>query len=219
MRGVSLYLEPRSFRIGIDVGQRVDHSAICLIEESDKIIVRLLTKYPLGTPFPLFVKTLVETIRSVAKQGEVLGVAIDATGVGAAPSQMLQDSLPEMRVEPFVFTNKNKRELVGKVKVLHSTGRLRFATRKGDELYNRTLQELINEMKQLQARVIREDISNPEIEVFKTGTHDDLFTALALAVKDIQIMSPSATAEFIEDKSWVKTPLDEQWSVPIPVFF
>ena len=139
--------------------------------------------------------------------------------MGTVPAQMLQEMLPDVRIEPFIFTNQKKRELVGKVKILHSFGKLRFATKRGDEYYNRTLTELITEMKQLQAKVIREDPSNPEIEVFKTGQHDDLFTALALAVKDIDIRETwEDTILFTKDASWVKTPLDVP-SAPEPIFF
>ena len=166
-------------------------------------------KYPLGIVYPLLVNTLVDLYKSVAKQGDVYSFSVDATGVGGAPSQMLQEALPEMRVDAFTFTNKNKRELVGKVKVLHSYGKLKFATRRGDEIYNRTLTESISEMKQLQARVLRDDPSNPELEVFKTGQHDDLFTALALAVKDVTFTQSWGEVHFIEDKTWVQTPLTE----------
>mgnify|MGYP001566717651 FL=1 len=214
--------EARAFRIGIDLGQRVDNSAVCLVEETEtKTVVRLLTKYPLGTPYPSVMRTIAEYVYKPASQlGDVLSFAVDATGVGTVPAQMLQEMLPEARVEPFIFTNQKKRELVGKVKVLHSFGKLRFATKRGDEYYNRTLTELITEMKQLQAKVIREDASNPEIEVFKTGQHDDLFTALALAVKDISIKETWEDVVFlsVSDRSWVKTPLDSGVT-PEPIFF
>jgi hypothetical protein len=97
-----------------------------------------------------------------------------------------------------------------------STGRLKFAKKRGDDIYNITLQELLLEMKQLQAKVIREDAENPEVEVFKTGKHDDLFTALALAVKDVPLgMYGEAPVYFVEDKSLLKSPLNEE----APVFF
>ena len=125
----------------------------------------------------------------------------------------------DLRVDFFIFTNKSKRELIGKVKVMHAFGRLRFATRKGDEVYNRTLTELLTEMKQLQAKVLKEDTSNPEVEVFKTGRHDDLFTALALALKDVSFPQTGPEVGFVKDDSWVTTPLDSPTNEPTIMFF
>ena len=201
----------RFFSIGVDIGQKVDHSAIALTEELPKsAIVRLLVKYPLGTPWPLLTQTVADLVKSIKEKGTIYHFSVDATGPGSAPSQMIQEALPDIRVDAFIFTNRSKRELVGKVKVMHSYGRLKLATRKGDEVYNRTLSELITEMKQLQAKVIREDSTSPEIEIFKTGAHDDLFTALALSVKDIEFARGDKDILFVEDKSWVQTGLEER---------
>ncbi len=215
------------FHIGIDVGQRVDNSAVCVVEENqatNSAIVRFIWKYPLGTGFPMLVDTLVELYESIKKRGEVGSITIDATGIGSAPAQMLQQKIQDARVDFFIFTNKSKRQLVGQVKVAHSMGKLKFARRKGDEIYNRTLSSLITEMKSLQMKVIRESPNDPEIEAFSTGAHDDLFTALALAVKDIRFTMPSGPEgiAFIEDKSWARNPLttpsDSQYP-EVPIFF
>lgn len=208
----------RSFRIGVDIGQRVDHSALCLTEDMpEKAVVKLLVKYPLGTPYKLLVETVANMVRSIGHQGDIVSFIVDATGVGAAPTQMFQEAIPEVTVRPFIFSNKTKRELIGKVKVLHSFGRLRFATRRGDEIYNRTLHELVGEMRQLQAKVLKDESGTAEVEIFKTGKHDDLFTALALAVKDVQFDKP-ASISFVKDNTWIETPLDDK-NMPSVVFF
>ncbi len=217
------------FWIGLDIGQKVDHSAVCVVEELDEnrgAIVRFIWKYPLGTGFKMVVDTVNELYLSVRNRGEVRGITVDATGIGSAPAQMLQERIQDMRIDFFIFTNKSKRQLVGQVKVAHSMGKLRFARRKGDEIYNRTLSSLITEMKSLQMRVIREDSTDPEIEAFSTGAHDDLFTALALAVKDIRFTMPSGADGiiFVDDgKSWLKNPLTEpahnEEYAEVPVYF
>jgi phage FluMu gp28-like protein len=210
------------YRIGVDFGQRKDFTAVCIVEQqTDKSVVRFIWKYPLGTPLPMIADTVTELYRSVASKGDVYSFACDATGMGVWPTQMIQERLPEVRVESFIFTNKSKRELVGKVKVLHALGKLKFATKRGDEVYNRQLTELLTEMRQVEGRVIREDADSPEIEVFKTGAHDDMFTALALAVKDIRLESDyaGATAAFIKDTSWVKIPELDGQSQGSVVFF
>lgn len=205
--------ERKVFRVGVDLGQRVDHSAVCVVEElPNKAVVRLIVKFQLGTDYPLIVNSIRDMTKDIDKIGDIWSFAVDATGVGSVPTQMFQEALPDLTIEPFIFTNKNKRELVGKVKIMHSFGRLKFAKRSGDETYNHVLSELMTEMKQLQVRVIKEDVSSPEIEVFKTGAHDDLFTALALAVKDIEFQSEEGgeLVGFAEDKTWVRTPLSEE---------
>ena len=210
----------RIFAIGVDIGQRVDHAAVCLAEILDsKAVVRALVKYPLGTPYPLLVETVVGMVNDVKRFGEISSFTVDATGVGSVPASMFQEALPDIRVDFFIFTNKSKRELIGKVKVMHAFGRLRFATRKGDEVYNRTLTELLEEMKQLQAKVLREETGHPEVEVFKTGRHDDLFTALALALKDVSFPQGGPDVGFVKDDSWVKTPLDSSANEPNIMFF
>ena len=203
--------ERKIFDIGVDIGQKVDHSAVCLTEEqTNRALVRLLIKYPLGTPYPLLVKTVVDLTNSVSKQGDIWHFSVDAGGSGRYPAEMFQEALPSITVEPYVFNNVNKRQLVGKVKVMHAFGKLKFAKRTGDEVYNRTLTELITEMRNLQARVVRDDGKNPEIEIFKTGAHDDLFTSLALSVKDIEFdMQSAGSALFVDDKTWLQTPLSE----------
>jgi phage FluMu gp28-like protein len=205
----------RAFRFGLDIGQKRDHSALCLVEErGPKLVVKLLVKYPLMTPFPVIFKTVQQAYSNVARVGQIVSFAVDATGTGQSPAQMLQQLIPEGRIEAFVFNNKNKREMVGKLKVLHSYGRLKFARRMGDATYNTTLLELVNELRNLQAKIIREDPSNPEIEVFRTGSHDDLVSALCLALKDIEIREDYVDSLFvIPDRTWQRTPLD---STPYP---
>lgn len=209
------------YYIGEDVGQKKDHTAVCVVEKrEDRIIVPFIWKFPLGTPLDQVAKYSVELYHSVSLKGDVYGYTVDATGMGVWPAEMIQRALPEVRIDNFIFTNKTKRELVGKVKVFHAMGRLRFATRKGDPLYNRQLAELMTEMRQLQAKVIREDSDNPEIEVFKTGAHDDMFTALALAVKDIRFDGDfQSSAVFLEDKTWVKVPELQDTGARSVVFF
>jgi len=59
-------VESRTFYLGLDLGQRVDHSAFCLVEkEQEKAVVKLLVKYPLGTGYPLVMQTVAGTYRTL----------------------------------------------------------------------------------------------------------------------------------------------------------
>ena len=212
---------PRNFALGLDIGMKVDNSALCVVEIIDnKCVVKILIKYPLGTPWETLYETVVEVAKDVASQGTVLSFNVDATGVGAIPADVLRQRLPDIQVNAFKFTSQTKRELIGKVKVLHTLGKLKFARRGGDPIYNQVIQDLITEMRYIQAKIMRGDTNDsPEVEVFKTGTHDDLFTALALAIKDIDINidwnNIGSLVDFVEDKTWTKTPLDTPTFEPI----
>ena len=205
----------RTFAVGVDIGQKVDNSALCVVEIiENKAIVKILIKYPLGTPWDVLYDTIIDIAKDVMKQGTIESFNVDATGVGAIPADVLQQRLPEINVNAFKFTAQSKRELIGKLKMLHTLGKLKFARRGGDQIYNQVIQDLITEMRYIQAKIMRgDDNANPEIEIFKTGAHDDLFTALALAIKDIDINVNWEQAQdlvkFADDKTWLKTPLDE----------
>src|SRR5437868_1107895 len=88
------------FYIGLDLGQRQDHSAIVVVERPDprrtyqasacdKLLVRWVERVPLGTPYPM----VVERVRTLTQHWELAGqcaVAVDGTGVGAPVMEMLQ---------------------------------------------------------------------------------------------------------------------------------
>ena len=87
-----------------------------------------------------------------------------------------------VEVEPFMFTSGSKRDLIGHLKILHQEGRLRFAAAETDPVYTRLLEELVDELMNYEVRI--EDEGPEKYGVFKTGKHDDLVTALALATRD-----------------------------------
>ena len=80
------------FYMGLDLGQRRDHSAIAVVERlenSGRLQLRLLERVPLGTAYP----AVVERVRTIAACQEVRGqfrVAVDATGVGAPVVDLLR---------------------------------------------------------------------------------------------------------------------------------
>lgn len=205
------------YRIGSDWGLVQDSTAVAVVEQKeDRAVLRFIWQYPLNTPYPTIVEHQVNLYHDICKEGDVISWASDATGIGPWPTTLLQEKLGSMNIEAFKFTTESKRSLVGKIKIMHAFGRLRFATKRGDEQYNAMLHDLIAEMKQLRVKMIRGDFSNPEVELFRTGAHDDMFTALALAVKDINFdMSNSPTVLFATDRTWTRTPLDDRNEAPI----
>jgi len=82
------------FYLGLDLGQKRDHSAICVVErdgQSPKYLVRHLERVPLGTPYPAVVRR-VRTIINGEPRGQC-AVAVDGTGVGAPIVDQLRDAL------------------------------------------------------------------------------------------------------------------------------
>jgi hypothetical protein len=53
--------------LGLDLGQKRDHSAIAVVERIDhrgKLLVRHLERLPLGTPYPKVVERMTEIVQS-----------------------------------------------------------------------------------------------------------------------------------------------------------
>ncbi len=87
------------FFVGLDLGQKVDPSALVAVEGIEhrrafkptafqRLEVRYVERLPLGTPYP----KVVERVREITWSQELRGncaLAVDATGVGAPVVDML----------------------------------------------------------------------------------------------------------------------------------
>lgn len=193
-------LEPISeeVRIGVDLGQRHDPTAICVCEVERRgytlnergrptggeyhYLIRHLERLPLGTPYPAVVDRLVEIYRKLTASKHSVRIWMDATGLGQPVVDLLESAgLP---VTPVYLTSSDKaveegRELrlgkallVSRLQVLLQSGRIHLPKTREAEV-------LIEELLNYEIRVT--DNANPVFGAFKTGTHDDLATALGLA--------------------------------------
>ncbi len=176
--------------IGIDIGQKRDPTAICVAqvmwrEGGWHYLIHLLERMRLGTPYPEVADRIVEIIdRSSRRAGERPRVYIDATGVGLPVVDLVQERF--RWAVPVYFTAGNRRnESPGRV----SLGKAWLVSR---------LQALIRNLqihlpKTPEGRVLAAELLNYEMRVdqnardrygaFRVGTHDDLVTALGLAVQ------------------------------------
>jgi hypothetical protein len=208
--------------VGVDVGQRVDPTAIAVCErEGDRYLVRHLERLKLGTSYPDVASRVGEVYRGIlSRQGARLSeeqrhaavsgdyhgyatpeellaerakadtfVVVDATGVGTPVIDLIRErgGINDYNLTGCFFTYGDK--LNGQL------GRKEASVGKG-YLVSR-LQALI-QSKRIQlphtaeARALAEELLVYEIHVdenanakygaFKVGTHDDLVTALGLAV-------------------------------------
>ncbi len=194
-------LEPirEEVRIGVDLGQRHDPTAICVCEVERRsytlnergwptggeyhFLARHLERLPLGTPYPAVVNRLAEIYRKLTASKHSVRVWVDATGLGAPIVDLLD--MADLPVTPVYLTGSDKAVeegkelrlgkalLVSRLQVLLQSGRIHLPKTSESEAL---IQELLN----YEIRVT--DSANPVFGAFKTGTHDDLATALGLAV-------------------------------------
>lgn len=180
------------FYIGLDLGQRQDHSAVAIVEKPDArlawmtpgktLMVRRVERMALGTPYPHVVARVREIVRGV---GECT-LVVDGTGVGAPVVELLRSAGLGCGVTAVTITGGEKasgsggawsvpkRDLIAGVQLALEKGELRIARHMKE--VGALVRELIDvrAMAGLGAGKVR-------IGANGSGQHDDLVIALALA--------------------------------------
>jgi len=183
--------------IGLDIGQKRDPTALCVAEIHERQVdqerqevhfrVRHLERMPLGTPYPQVAGRMGEVFGKLkSRSGSSPRLYADATGVG----QPIVDLLEEKGVPTVAcyFNHGDQRSdkewnkvtigkafLVSRLQALLQSHRLHLpkdhseASALGAELLN------------YEIRI--DENANDKYGAFKVGTHDDLVTALGLAVQ------------------------------------
>jgi hypothetical protein len=184
------------FYMGLDLGQRRDHTAVAVVEKEDehplyaglrpeRLVVRHLQRAPLGTGYPAVVEAVREAVWSDELQGRC-ALAVDATGLGAPVVDMLKAARlgcdlaavtitsGEKETQQGMYFSVPKRDLIGGLQVRLEAGELRIA--RGIEGVGALVRELMN--------MRRRDRGGGRVRVGADGfgEHDDLVVALALAV-------------------------------------
>ncbi len=181
--------------IGVDIGQKRDPTAICVMESERRLeendlevwhyMARYLQRLPLGTPYPKVAKRVGEVAEGVAARSESHPwVYVDATGVGQPIVDLLLERHP--LVTPVYFTHGDRRVqdntgvklgkawLVSRLQALLQTGRIHLPC-------TSEARALAEELLDYEIRV--DENANDKYGAFRVGTHDDLVTALGLAVQ------------------------------------
>jgi hypothetical protein len=196
------HAEQRKWFIGVDLGQSQDHTAIVVLDRvtvpvsgPDAVVppsacettynVRHLERMKLGTPY----QAVVERIRTLVENpvfGGKVTLVVDATGVGGPVVDLLSEALRGKPIVPVVITGGDrtyfeqgryrvpKRDLISGVTVLLESGRLRISQRLPEA--KTLMDELLN------MRVKISDAGNDAYGAWRSGEHDDMVLALALAV-------------------------------------
>ena len=200
--------------MGVDIGQKRDPTALCVAqmekrEGSRKLewhyLVRHLERLPLRTPYPDVVRR-VETVAGGvrAKTGNSPELYVDATGVGTPIVDLLRDGAPAVRsVIAVYFTHGDRRTetseggrkrvslgkawIVSRLQALLQTGRIHLPE-------TSEARALAQELLDFEIRV--DENANDKYGAFRVGTHDDLVTALGLAVQ-IENQGPTGGVSYL----------------------
>ncbi|WP_020473439.1 phage terminase large subunit family protein [Zavarzinella formosa] len=185
---------------GLDLGQARDYTAIAVLsrprltggetktDRKPSYAVPHLARFPLGTPYPEMVASVVELLKTPALRGSFL--VVDQTGVGRAVVDLLADALRgnvTCSMCPVTTTGGSnimagregrgfhvpKKELVGILQLLLQTRRLQIA---------RSLPEVGTLVNELEAFRVKITVSaNETLGAWRERDHDDLVLAAALA--------------------------------------
>ena len=179
----SRFWQPKYF-IGVDLGQKRDHTAIAIVEATESgLNLRYVERLDLETPYTAVARRVSEIARATGQLGKVT-LVVDATGVGSPVIDLLKASglAPiAVTITGGTMTSQSgglvrvpKQELILTVVALVESGRLKIAA---DIVHSGTLvQELLGFKLRVNKRTRRASYA-----AGKQTIHDDLVLALALA--------------------------------------
>ncbi len=183
--------------MGIDIGHRREPTAICVAELEERqgdgrritnhFVIRHLESLPLGTSYPEVAARLSEVSSSIRQRVNCSPyLYVDATGIGEPIIDLLHEEATGLgSITPVYFTHGDQRiheggqirlgkaYLVSRLQMLLQTHRLHLPRTAESE---RLAQELLDYEIQV------DEQANDRYGAFRVGSHDDLVTALGLAV-------------------------------------
>ena len=189
--------------MGVDIGQKRDPTAICVAEPDDRrveegserhFLIRHLKRLPLGTPYPDVARRVGGIAAALtSKTGRSPVLYVDATGVGTPIVDLLREQTPSgQSIVAVFFTHGDRRIedqaqgyrqlklgkafLVSRLQALLQCGRVHLPRTSEASALER-------ELRDYEIRV--DEDANDRYGAFRVGTHDDLVTALGLAVQDL----------------------------------
>jgi len=124
------------FYVGLDLGQRQDHSAVAIVERpklrhawlatrQDHLLVRRVERLALGTPYPRVVERVREIVCGTALAGQC-ALVVDGTGVGAPVVDMLRRAGLGCEVTAVTITGGEKESRSGAAWNVPSLYAIRF---------------------------------------------------------------------------------------------
>lgn len=187
-------MAPPEYVVGLDLGKSQDYTALCVLEmhrmedEQPKDAMfhcRYLERFKLGTAYP----DQVSRVRALCLREPLRShrpyLAVDQTGVGAAVVDLFRRAELNADLKPILIhggnetTNEHgvyhvpKRELVGTCQVALQAGRLKIAAELPE------VSVLTQELQNFEVSISQSGFDSYEA---RTGKHDDLVLALAMAL-------------------------------------
>ena len=192
------------FYLGLDLGQRQDHSALAIVErrergagqfnyvdwrvaqapERGQLVVRHLERMELGTPYIDVVRRVVEVVGKPSLAGKKR-LVVDATGVGMPVVEMLVAAKPGCEVMPVMMTggaaehHDGRVWLVPKIDLMAGLQSLIEREQLGIARRMRESGRLVKELMSVTATVRKS--RRLRVGAEGSGDHDDLVVAVALA--------------------------------------
>lgn len=179
-----------TFFVGVDLGQKMDHSAIAVLrKDGDTVSLVHLKRFKLGTEYGVvlgFLKLLEKVLQTVRR------VYIDRTGVGEFfVEQVVKEGVKNVR--GIMLSLPEKQGIMVCMKRTMEKGQLRIP-------YDSELINEINVERYEQTQTGQWKFSHPN------GTHDDRLWALALAVyaskPEVPAYHPFAVLGHISKPRW-----------------
>lgn len=190
--------------VGIDVGKVRDPTAIAAVEvpmhstaasrvqpvlSADALVsARFLERVPLGTPYQGIASHICDLLTSVHERcSHRPNVLVDATGVGQPVVDLLRQSAPPAHLWATIFAPGDRLSVDPSRRTI-TLGKTRLVRRlqsllEGSQLrlpHTTEARALANELRTYEIRV--DQTGRPRFGTFRAGQHDDLVTALGLAV-------------------------------------
>ncbi|MBZ2185851.1 MAG: hypothetical protein K7J46_14155 [Bryobacter sp.] len=212
--------ELKSFHIGVDLGQRVDHTAVVVVEQrvvataerdavtyeyrrERKLVVCLVERLRLGVGYEGVARELERLTNARALDGETVTTVVDATGLGMVVSENLRRKQLRGELYPVVITGGQEGRyrsgywptpraelLLGVERALEVEGLGVAAGVKG-------WSEMEAEMRGM--RKVRGE-RGPRWETL--GAHDDLVFALGLALFGARMRWLPVEGESVRWRTW-----------------
>lgn len=189
--------KPLPPRTRFDIGQwrmaEIEHRQLETYYEA-----RHIERVRLGTAYPQVAERIAALVMHPALAGSRILVCVDVTGVGQPVYEMIYNAVSVLsgnqgkslgtgiRMRPITFTHGDRYDraggrlgkafLVSRLQALLQTGSIKLPPR------HEEAQAMARELKDYEIKV--DANANDTYGAFKVGTHDDLATALGLAVLD-----------------------------------
>ena len=187
--------------MGIDIGQRREPSAICVVETQARNVdgrsevhhmVRHLERLPTSTSFPEIARRAGQISTDIeARTSGAPRLYVDATGLGQPVIDLIDEAVLNVRaVTPVFFTHGDRRIEIGnswrlevQLGKAHLVCRLQTLLQTARLHLPRTpeAQTLARELRKYEIQVSSD--ANERYGAFSVGTQDELVTALGLAVQ------------------------------------